>query len=98
MGVEINYEMTPKRGALSFEECKELIMSPVQKEVFLIVDMWWEKYGFSPCVRDIAYLRGKSISATHNAVKRLVRLGVLKKLENGGRSIRPVYINFRNLE
>ena len=37
------------------------------------------------------------IGNTKEIVDRLVRLGVLKKID-GRRSIRPVYINFRNLE
>ena len=35
---------------------------------------------------------------TSEIVDRLVKVGALKKLKNKGRSIRPVYINFRNLE
>ena len=74
-------------------------MSPAQREVFLIVDEWWKRFGFSPSLRDIANQRGKSgLGNTSEIVNRLVKLGVLKKLKNAGRSIRPVYINFRNLE
>ena len=35
---------------------------------------------------------------THEIIKRLVKLGVLKKVSRGQRSVRPVYIQFRNLE
>lgn len=95
----INKAMTRKRKELSFEECMEKIVSPAQREVFLIVDEWWKKYGFSPSLRDIAHQRGKmGLGNTMKIVDRLVDLGVLKKLKNRGRSIRPVYINFRNLE
>jgi hypothetical protein len=91
--------MTRKRKELSFEECLEKIVSPAQREVFLIVDEWWKKYGFSPTLRDIAHQRGKmGLGNTMRVVDRLVDLGVLKKLKNRGRSIRPVYINFRTLE
>lgn len=73
-------------------------MSPAQKEVFIIVDEWWKRYGFSPTLRQIADVRGKSgIGNTKEIVDRLVRLGVLKKIARK-RSIRPVYINFRNIE
>jgi hypothetical protein len=95
----INREMVRKRKEFSFEECLEKIVSPAQREVFLIVDEWWKKYGFSPSLRDIAHQRGKmGLGNTMKIVDRLVALGVLKKLKNKGRSIRPVYINFRNLE
>jgi SOS-response transcriptional repressor LexA len=77
----------------------EGIVSPAQREVFLIIDEWWKKYGFSPSLRDIAYVRGKmGLGNTKELVDRLVRLGVVKRVEGRGRTVRPVYINFRNLE
>ena len=82
----------------TFEMCLEVVMSPVQKEVFIIVDEWWKRYGFSPTLRQIADIRGKSgVGNTKDIVDRLVKLGVLKKIARK-RSIRPVYINFRNIE
>ena len=73
-------------------------MSPAQKEVFIIVDEWWKKFGFSPTLRQIAEMRGKSgIGNTKEIVDRLVKLGALKKLERK-RSIRPVYIRYRDVE
>ena len=80
------------------DECVEAIVSPVQKEVFLIVDEWWKRYGHSPTLRQIAYIRGKTgIGNTKEIVDRLVKIGVLKRLE-GRRSVRPVYVNFRSVE
>jgi len=74
-------------------------MSPAQRDVFLIVDEYWKKYGCSPTLREIAILRGKmGMRNTQRLVDRLVELGVLKKVSRMGRTIRPVYINFRNLE
>lgn len=86
------------RRVINFDQCVEKIMSPVQREVFLIVDEWWKRWGHSPTLRQIADIRGKSgIGNTKEIVDRLVKLGVLKKIDRK-RSIRPVYINFRNLE
>lgn len=83
----------------SYEECLEVGMTPDQKTVFLIVDEWWKRFGYSPTLRDIAQMRGKSgLGNTQRIVTRLVELGVLKRLKKRGRTIRPVYINFRNLE
>lgn len=83
----------------SREGCLEVIVSPAQREVFLVVDEWWKKYGFSPSLRDIAYVRGKmGLGNTKELVDRLVALGVLKRVKGRGRSVRPVYINFRHLE
>jgi SOS-response transcriptional repressor LexA len=77
----------------------EVDMSPAQKEVFLVIDEWWKKYGYSPTLREIAYVRGKmGMGSTKRIVDRLVELGVIKKINQTGRTIRPVYINFRNLE
>jgi len=83
----------------SYEECLEVGMSPAQKEVFLVVDEWWKRYGFGPSIRDICKLRGKGgMGNTSEIIDRLVKLGVLKKLRGAGRSVRPVYINFRKID
>jgi SOS-response transcriptional repressor LexA len=97
--VQINRKMMSRRSDKTFDECMEVEMTPVQKEVFLIIDEWWKRYGFSPSLRDIAHQRGKmSMSNTSKIIKRLVNIGVIKKVDRQGRTIRPVYINFRNLE
>jgi SOS-response transcriptional repressor LexA len=91
--------MVAPRVLPTFEECWEKDMTKVQREVFLIVDEYWKKFGYSPSLRDIAYQRGKtSLANTMKIVDRLVDLGVLKKQKGSGRTIRPVYINFRTLE
>jgi SOS-response transcriptional repressor LexA len=92
-------EMRARKGDRTEAECMEVAMTPDQKEVFLIVDEWWKKYGYSPTLRDIAYVRGKvGLGNTQRIVTRLVELGVLKRLKKRGRTIRPVYIRFQNLE
>jgi SOS-response transcriptional repressor LexA len=91
--------MIAPRVLPTFEECWEKDMTKVQREVFLIVDEWWKEFGYSPSLRDIAYQRGKtSLANTMKIVNRLCELGVLKKKTGKGRTIRPVYINFRTLE
>jgi len=95
----INRKMIAPRVLPTFEECWEKDMTKVQREVFLIVDEWWKEFGYSPSLRDIAYQRGKSsLPNTMKIVNRLCELGVLKKKTGKGRTIRPVYINFRTLE
>ena len=80
-------------------ECWEMEMSPAQREVFIVIDEWWKKFGYSPSYRDIAYARGKmGMGNTKEIIDRLVELGVLKRLKKKGRTVRPVYINFKNLE
>jgi len=98
-GKVIHRDMKIRRSDPTRQECMETDMSPAQKEVFLVIDEWWKKYGYSPTLREIAYVRGKmGIGNTKKIVDRLVELGVIKKLDQTGRTIRPVYINFRNLE
>jgi SOS-response transcriptional repressor LexA len=95
----INREMTTKRSDMSFEECVEKEMTPAQREVFLCIDEWWRKYGFGPSIRDICNVRGKAgMGNTAEIINRLIKIGVLKKVKGAGRSVRPVYINFRTLE
>ena len=83
----------------SYDECMEIIMTPAQREVFLCIDEWWKKYGFGPSIRDICNVRGKAgMGNTAEIINRLIKIGVLKKVKGAGRSVRPVYINFRTLE
>jgi len=97
LSLVVNREMA-RRQRVRYEDCLGVDMSPVQREVFLIVDEWWKKFGHSPTLRQIAEMRGKSgVGNTKEIVDRLVKLGVLKRLERR-RSIRPVYINFRTIE
>ena len=97
--VLINREMVAKRREMTYAECMELAMTPAQKEVFLVVDEWWKQYGFGPSIRDICEIRKKGgMGNTAEIINRLVKLGVLKKVKGSGRSVRPVYIQFRNLE
>ena len=97
--VVINREMVAKRRDKTYEECLRCDMTPAQKEVFLVVDEWWKQYGFGPSIRDICEIRKKGgMGNTSEIINRLVKLGVLKKVKGSGRSVRPVYIQFRNLE
>ena len=92
-------EMRARKSDLTEAQCMEVEMSPAQKEVFLAIDEWWKRFGYSPTIREIAYVTGRTgLGNVQKIVDRLVKLGVVKKMERGGRTIRPVYINFRNLE
>lgn len=94
----INREMS-SRSMMTREGCLELDMTPAQKEVFIVIDEWWKKFGYGPSIRDICTVRQKTgMGNTKEIIDRLVRLGVLKRLKGAGRSVRPVYLNFRNIE
>ena len=91
--------MMLRKKDFSYEQCMEIEMTPAQREVFLFVDEWWKRFNFSPSLRDIANQRGKmGLGNTMKIVDRLVLLGVIKKIDGLGRTIRPVYINFRKVE
>jgi hypothetical protein len=95
----IHRDMKIRRSDPTWQECMEVDMSPAQKEVFLVIDEWWKKYGFSPTLRDIAYVRGKmGMGSTKSIVDRLVKLGVVKKMDGVGRTIRPAWVNYKNLK
>jgi SOS-response transcriptional repressor LexA len=94
----INKDMASK-SRMTRDECLEMDMTPAQKEVFIVVDEWWKKFGYGPSIRDICTVRQKTgMGNTKEIIDRLVRLGVLKRLKGAGRSVRPVYLNFRNIE
>ena len=96
---KVNRKMVPSSRDLSEEECRGLEMTSAQSEVFLAVDVFWKRYGYAPSLGDIAYLRGKTGKGnTKRIVDSLVALGVLKCLANKKRSVRPVYLNFRNIQ
>lgn len=74
-------------------------MTPRQKEVFLVVDEFWKKYGFSPSIDDIMYVLGaKGRGNIHRICTRLVKLGALRQLPGKQRTLRPQGVKFRNIE
>jgi hypothetical protein len=83
----------------SFEEVMGLGMTEAQNEVFLAIDEWWKKFHYGPSYRDIILLRGKGgLGSTKKIVDRLVKIGAVKRVEGMGRSVRPCYLDFRNIE
>ena len=82
----------------SLEEALEVGMTPKQKEIFMVIDAWWAKFGFGPSVDDIMRLTGdKGRGNVARVCDKLVELGICKKVTGRARSIRPTYIKFRNL-
>ncbi len=66
-------------------------MTPAQREVFLIIDEWWRKFGYGPSLTEIRDQVDKpqSIAAIQKKVKALVRLGICKGQKHRARSVRP---------
>ena len=99
INILVNRSMRTKRSDFDRASCMGVGMTEVQREVFLYIDEYWKQYGYGPSIRDICEYRKKpGLSNTVKIVDRLVKLGVLKRVRGMGRSVRPVYINFRTLE
>ena len=66
-------------------------MTPAQREVFLIIDEWWKRFGYGPSLQEIRDRvdRPQSIAAIQKKVKALVRLGRCKGQKHRARSVRP---------
>ena len=74
-------------------------MTPRQKDIFLVIDEWWKKFGFGPSVDDIMYITGdKSRSNVSMIMHKLCDLGVCKMNKRRARSIRPSYLRVRDIE
>jgi SOS-response transcriptional repressor LexA len=78
---------------------KEKDVTPAQKEIFLVIDEFWKKYGFAPSIEDVMYITGeKGRGNVSRKMWRLVELGICKGIKGKMRSIRPSYIKVRNIE
>jgi hypothetical protein len=96
---KIHRDMKIRKSDYTRQECLEVDMSPAQRDVFLVIDGWWTRHGYSPTIRDIANMRGKmGLGSTKTIVDRLVQLGVIKKIDGAGRTIRPAWVNYKTLK
>ena len=78
---------------------KKREMSPAQKETFLIIDEYWQNFGFGPTIDDIMKMTGeKGRGNVARKMRTLIEIGVCKGISNRARSIRPAYIKLRNLK
>lgn len=74
-------------------------MTPKQKEIFMVIDSWWARFGFGPSVDDIMRLTGdKGRGNVARVCKILCEIGVCKRTPGRARSIRPVYVNLRKIQ
>lgn len=74
-------------------------MTPAQKEIFLVIDEFWKKFGFAPSIDDVMYITGeKGRGNVSRKMWRLVDLGICKGIKGKMRSIRPSYIRVRYIE
>lgn len=74
-------------------------MTPKQKEVYVVIDEFWKRFGYGPTLDNIMYMTGdKGRGNVARICKKLVELGICKQVPRRARSIRPAYIKLRNLE
>lgn len=86
-------------GYRTRELAMEAPMTPRQKDIFLVVDEWWAKFGFGPSVDDIMRITGdRSRSNVHRMMHKLCEIGVCRMTKGRARSIRPVYLKLRSIE
>ena len=71
-------------------------MTPRQNDVYLAVEVWWKKYGYSPSIDEVMKLaRLKSRGSASRIMAELVRQGACKRIDGKRRTIRPAYIKFK---
>ena len=74
-------------------------MTPAQKEIFLVIDEWWKKFGYGPTIDDVMRITGqKSRGNVCRKMKRLVKLGICRATPRTARSIRPAGLRVRDIE
>ena len=78
---------------------KEKNVTPALKEIFLVIDEFWKKFGFAPSIDDVMYITGeKGRGNVSRKMWRLVELGLCKGIKGRYRTIRPSYIRARHIE
>jgi SOS-response transcriptional repressor LexA len=84
---------------MKFEDALLIPMTEKQKQVFLVIDEWWKRFGFGPSVDDIMSITGdKSRGSVNKCMQRLCDLGICRRVPRRARSIRPVYVKVREIQ
>ena len=74
-------------------------MTSRQRDIFLVIDEWWKKFGFGPSIDDIMFITGdKSRGNVHRMMKKLCEIGVCRMTKGTARSIRPSYLRVRHIK
>jgi SOS-response transcriptional repressor LexA len=74
-------------------------MTPAQKDVYLVIDEWWKRYGFGPTIDEVMLVTGeKGRGNVARKMRALVDLGICKGIPRRARSIRPSYLRVRDIE
>lgn len=74
-------------------------MTPAQKEIYLVVEEFWKRFGFGPSIDDIMSITGeKGRGNVARKMKILIDIGACKGVRGRARSIRPKGIRLNTLE
>jgi SOS-response transcriptional repressor LexA len=74
-------------------------MTPAQRDVYLVIDEWWKRYGFGPTIDEVMLVTGeKGRGNVARKMRALVDLGICKGIPRRARSIRPSYLRVRDIE
>ena len=74
-------------------------MTEAQKEIYLVIDGWWKRYGYGPSIDEIMNLTGdRGRGNVSRKMWRLVELGICKGIKGRPRTIRPSYLRVSNIE
>ena len=66
------------------------VMTPRQKEIYMVIDEYWKRFGYGPSIDDVMYItNAKGRGNIHRIMKRLVELGHCKALPDKARTVRP---------
>jgi SOS-response transcriptional repressor LexA len=74
-------------------------VTEAQKTIYLVIEEYWNRFGFGPSVDDVLLITGeKSRSNVSRKMWKLVELGLCKGTRRRARSIRPAYMRVQDIE
>jgi len=74
-------------------------VTPVQRDVYILIDEYWKEYGHGPTMKELAYLRGRvGIGNTHRILVALAEMGAIQRFGGRWRSAKPKYVRYQNIE
>lgn len=77
---------------------EEREVTPAQRDVYLVIDEWWKRFGFGPTIDEVMMqLNVKGRGNVARKMKTLVDLGICRGIPGRARSIRPSYLRVRDI-
>ena len=99
--VEITKAMVDrmKKEGMTREECEGVDMMPSERNVYVAIESHWEHFRYGPSIDDLMRIcEMKSRGSVQRIVSGLCKIGVCKRIPNKSRSVRPVFIRFRDYD